>query len=559
LTVNSLPTLATTAGAVTFNGATGINTLIGPSNGAVWNITGSNAGTLNLGADSLNFTSVANLTGSATDVDTFNVVTEPKTTGKLSGKIDGQGGGDVLNYAGFKQAVTVNLQTKVATQIGSFANIASFVGTTLKDTMVGPNLATNWDITGANAGNVGGADNFTGFENLTGGTLNDTFTFETGASVSGKVVGGKGTNTLDYSADTAAITVNLQTLAATGTAGFTGVKTIDGNGTATTLIGANTTNTWNITGLDSGSVGGTNFAQVNHLTGGTGNDTFTFADGTGIDGGIDGGKGTNVLNYAAYTTPVTVNLATLTAMGASTIANFETFTGGTSTSDTLISPDTVNTWNISSLNTGKLNTFSFKGFENLTGGASPDRFVIAPAKLSGVTGHLDGGAGNNTLAYSAFKAAVGVDLTAGTATDVGGGVSDFNILIGGSGADHLTGSTGRDLIFGGAGADTIDGGAGDDMLFDSTPKFASTAATLDSLLTFWNRNDLDYLTRVTQLRAGSTGVKAIPKMTSANVSNDTSVDHLTGGDDHDWFFANLSAKTKTPDVITDLASDELTN
>ena len=48
-------------------------------------------------------------------------------------------------------------------------------------------------------------------------------------------------------------------------------------------------------------------------------------------------------------------------------------------------------------------------------------------------------------------------------------------------------------------------------------------------------------------------------MCSVNVSNDTSVDHLTGGDDHDWFFANLSAKTKTPDVITDLASDELTN
>ena len=37
---------------------------------------------------------------------------------------------------------------------------------------------------------------------------------------------------------------------------------------------------------------------MQNLTGGAGADTFVFADGAGIDGTIDGGDGTNTLDYA---------------------------------------------------------------------------------------------------------------------------------------------------------------------------------------------------------------------------------------------------------------------
>ncbi len=49
---------------------------------------------------------------------------------------------------------------------------------------------------------------FTGVSNITGGSAADTFTFANGASVSGKLDGGVGTDTLKYSYTTP-VTVNL--------------------------------------------------------------------------------------------------------------------------------------------------------------------------------------------------------------------------------------------------------------------------------------------------------------------------------------------------------------
>ena len=78
------------------------------------------------------------------------------------------------------------------------------------DTLVGPNTANVWNITGANAGNTTGfLSSFLGVENLTGGSSTDSFVFVTGGSVSGAINGGGGTDTLDYSAITSQVAVNL--------------------------------------------------------------------------------------------------------------------------------------------------------------------------------------------------------------------------------------------------------------------------------------------------------------------------------------------------------------
>ncbi|HEY2760191.1 MAG TPA: hypothetical protein VGI75_05595, partial [Pirellulales bacterium] len=229
--------------------------------------------------------------------------------------------------------------------------------------------------------------------------------------------------------------------------------------------------------------------------------------------------------------------------------------GGRSNGDTLVGPNTANIWNVNAAGTGKVNAITYSGFENLIGGAAADRFVLGVGAK--VAGHIDGGAGNNTLDYSNYPIAVTVNLSMGTATNVSGGVSNFNAVIGGSGADNLTGSSGRDLLFGGAGADKLTGGSGDDILFDATPSFGANATTIDSLLTYWNRTDLDYITRITQLRAGTTGVVNLPKLNATNVKNDSNIDMLTGGADNDWFFASLGSKNK--DTVVDLELAEQIN
>jgi hypothetical protein len=55
-------------------------------------------------------------------------------------------------------------------------------------------------------------------------------------------------------------------------------------------------------------VAGVTFSAFPNLTGGTGMDIFKFSAGKGVTGAINGGGGGDWLDYAAYTTAVTVNL-----------------------------------------------------------------------------------------------------------------------------------------------------------------------------------------------------------------------------------------------------------
>ncbi len=61
--------------------------------------------------------------------------------------------------------------------------------------------------------------------------------------------------------------------------------------------------------------------------------------------------------------------------------------------------DVSNEWTISDVGQGVLNSITFSGFENLVGGSADDRFVFG--RRGGLTGKVDGGAGNNTLDLSA--------------------------------------------------------------------------------------------------------------------------------------------------------------
>jgi hypothetical protein len=102
--------------------------------------------------------------------------------------------------------------------------------------------------------------------------------------------------------------------------------TLDGGGGTNTLQGPNNANTWQITGASSGTLDGiVKFVSVQNLTGGSASDAFDFQTGGSLAGQIDGGAGTNTLDYTRFMGDVTVDLplgsATAVAQGIANIQN----------------------------------------------------------------------------------------------------------------------------------------------------------------------------------------------------------------------------------------------
>jgi hypothetical protein len=105
--------------------------------------------------------------------------------------------------------------------------------------------------------------------------------------------------------------------------------TLTGGTGTDTLQGPNSANTWQITGANSGTLNGTvTFASVQNLSGGSASDAFKFQTGGSLAGRIDGGGGTNALDYSAFVGDVTVDLPLgLASAVASGILNIQNVNG----------------------------------------------------------------------------------------------------------------------------------------------------------------------------------------------------------------------------------------
>ena len=102
---------------------------------------------------------------------------------------------------------------------------------------------------------------------------------------------------------------------------------------------------------------------------------------------------------------------------------------------------------------------TFSAFEHLVGGAQADRFVFADGAVFTAP---DGGAGSDTLDYSAYTTPVCVNLSGAVVTangltcqpqaamNVSGGIADqlFNIenLVGGAGNDLLVATRANNIL-----------------------------------------------------------------------------------------------------------------
>lgn len=390
----------------------------------------------------------------------------------------GNGSGDLLTFAGLTGPVTLHG--------ADLEDLEFLVGTSSNgDHFVGRDTPSTYTISGPNAFSVGNL-NVTSFEQLTGGAHDDVFEM-TGSTpfLTGLLDGGGGSNELSYSGHATGVAVDLAQGTGTGLgSGFVNIGSFTGSAHVDTLTGPGTSSTFDFMGLDNFTVnGGTTVYHFENVIGGPEGDTFRFYSGSGLSGYLNGGLGTNILDYSLFGAPVTVNigptpLPALPARYAATgigggFVNAKTILGSASAEDLFIGPRNGSTFNITGADAFAVGAFNVTGFENLTGGAGADTFQMGPT--GSLRGRLNGGGGNNTLNYSGRGAPVTVNLGAGTATGLGGfqnirkfiGTSGLDTLIGTSAGDTFnitannTGNVGGNVQF--EAFDLLDGADGNDV------------------------------------------------------------------------------------------------
>jgi len=265
-------------------------------------------------------------------------------------------------------------------------------------TLIAPNQDTTWEITDANQGNLNSIFanglSFSNIENVIAGTANDTFVFSSNdASLSGNVDGGAGNLTLrgdeiditgtisgsgnlSIEPETASQEIQMggidsgeptildlsDTKLSQIQPGFSTITLgrTDGTGTITlndgvnfntrvdiiggsSLVGLNQDTTWEITGTNQGNLNsifphGLTFSNIEHLIGGTANDTFVYRNSATLTGTINDNGGTSLFDYSNTTTPLSVKMTgadQFTINDTLTVNQVSNFVGS-NTDDTLV-------------------------------------------------------------------------------------------------------------------------------------------------------------------------------------------------------------------------------
>jgi filamentous hemagglutinin family protein len=442
---------------------TGFNNLIAGSGGDTFNINGAmNDLTGGAGIDTFNINAAVNdLTGGAgADHFVIKAATANITAGSgddiididnmnlSTGNIDGQtGDNDTLNLTTADQKLN----------LAKLAGIEAVNGfeTGINILQAGNATTNTWNVTSANAGDVGGID-FTyfadlkagsggdtfyigaGIGNLTGGTGADKFTITSTGNISGLIDGGQGSDALTT------LLKNEQTVElgdnVSENLNVLNVESITANiNSINTLAIYTAENTeyadtlWNIEKDEGGSVTyngiTTSFSNFDHLTGGDkvdkfsvtagglssismgdGNDTFEIFDGhidvVNGDAGNDeftlfGGSVTTMNgNYGIDT--IVYTLANVSITVGDDIGGFESITAQMGNGIINARDGVESNWNIFDNNKGKVKEISdgsteltFNGFNRINGGSGVDNFTIEGN--GAITGAINGGGSADTL------------------------------------------------------------------------------------------------------------------------------------------------------------------
>jgi Ca2+-binding RTX toxin-like protein len=355
------------------------------------------------------------------------------------------------------------------------------------------------------------------------GKANDTVAFASGASVPGTIDGGLGVNSLDYSAYTTSVVVDLSTGTATGTVEVSSFSHVTGGSANDTITGDDTVNILDGRSGDDSihGAGGDDFliggpaTLADSLHGDSGNDTYIITStstslvlhetGGSVSNGFASIGGTDTIDLTALTGSATLNL-TLSS------PQLVTITGPTIQLD---QPEHFE------------NVLGSSTASNILTGNSADNLLVGGS----LSDTINGGAGDDIL--------VGLG-----ATDSLNGQSGHDIVLGGAANDSsLIGGADRDLIIGGSGQDTLDGQLDDDILIGGTTNYddpldPTQLAALLSLRLEWISSTKSYTTRVNNLTTGvGAGNYKLTTGISGTVQDDSVADMIFGGAGTDLFFS----------------------
>ncbi len=584
LTEAELQNIFTTGGlTIGSTSQTGTITVVGAAD--ITNVTGGTVSLLTDAADILvNAALTTHTTTTLTTASTTATATNAITFG-ASGEIDATGFTATLNAGGnitvediTASTIALNVDTgangaQTLTINGTLTGTASADGQGTNDTLVAPNVANTFTVNALNGGTLASMGSsslsFTNFANLTGGTNNDTFIFTIG-TLGGDIDGGTGTNRINIAAVGGAHTINLQTATISGGllgGTFSNIEAFTGDNTADILVGTDAATVWTITGPNDGTLDtGFSFIDMPNLTGGTDDDTFTFAAAGSLTGTINGAADTtdDRINIAAKAgaNSIDLQLGTISGGFLGSFSNVEAFTGD-NLADILVGTNAATTWTINGVNDGTLDTgFSFIDMPNLTGGTAADNFTLTGA--GNITGIITGGGtgidtvtGDNEVnAWSITGAGIG------TLTDSAGANAFTGIenLTGGTGIDTFNITTGSifGLISGNAAASvavdtlsyaggpptatitltdvgSLDGFQGDATSLGTGP----TSPAFDNIDAVIGSGGTDTLTGLdTVSNWDIDGSNTYTDTVSGNILNFSAFETLIGGDDNDIF--NLS-------------------
>ncbi|RBJ77835.1 calcium-binding protein, partial [Pseudomonas sp. MWU12-2534b] len=417
--------------------------------------------------------------------------------------------------------------------------------------------------TGVNTG-IAAGDTYTDIETIKGSNYNDTFV---GNGLGMHFDGGAGFDTVDYSASSAG--VNVEVRLGTGPAGKGG----DAEGSTLTGIENVIGSAFNdilISGPDAS-------ATAIRLEGGAGDDIYyinTGAQPTIVEQAGGGNDEVRVSVVYPTGTILAANVERLTFIGNKNFIGYgndldNIITGGTG-NDTLYGGagadqffggagyDTVGyldskvsmTLNLKTgVHSGIAAGDTYTDIEAIRGSNLNDIFYGGTSAMG-----LDGAAGQDLVSYELSDSAVTIDLSSGVNTGDAQGDTYTNIEIfqGSNFNDTLSGSRLSDILIGGKGADLIDGREGQDSVWYVT----STTGVTINLQTNVNQGgdaEGDVLRNIERV-VGSHYNDSLTGDASVNyLEGGLGDDVLYGGDGNDYLYGGLISQ------IGPFSLDGLTN
>ena len=356
-------------------------------------------------------------------------------------------GNDTLNIAPTLSDVlstdNITVQDAGGTGQNTLASLASAADAT-----------QTWNLSGAGTGTLDGQVRFGGVANLVGGYGTDNFVLGAGMQGSGSdmtITAGVGDNaTLDFSAYTAPVTVDLSAGTATDLASVTDLINVIGGSGLNTITGDSENST--ITAGPGDNV----------LTAGSGLDTFVFnADvdhgNTQIYGGTNASTAT--LDFSpTQNTPITVDLSSTAAQAVTNNLSL-TLESGSTVNDVIGGAST----NTITANSADDDITAGTGDNVLTEGTGLDTFTFDADADSGNTQiYGTSSDGMATLDFSPTQStAINVDLSKTVAQDVTPKLkltlepgNTVDQVIGGQDANTFTPNNAGDVLQGGGGTNT---------------------------------------------------------------------------------------------------------